>query len=80
MDRVFKIWGDIMPKEYPIDNEFWKWWNDFWARQNSANKKFDISLDFCYNNYIKEQNKENPKNGTVEFYECSSRLEDSARG
>lgn len=69
-----------MANEYPIDDEFWKWWNDFWARQDSTNKKVDISLDFCYNNYIKEKKKENPKNGTVEFHEYSPRLEDSARG
>lgn len=65
--------------EYPIDSEFWKWWNTYWER-NSINEKFDISLDFCYNNYIKERKEENPKNGTIEFHECSSRLENSARG
>ena len=69
-----------MTNEYPIDSEFWKWWNEFWARQDSTNKKVDISLDFCYNNYIKEKKKENSENGTVEFHEYSPRLEDSARG
>lgn len=42
MGQVFKIWGDIMPKEYPIDNEFWKWWNDFWQEKNNSSEK---SLD-----------------------------------
>lgn len=42
MGQASKIWGDIMPKEYPIDNEFWKWWNDFWQGKNNLNKK---SLD-----------------------------------
>ena len=69
-----------MANEYPIDDEFWKWWNDFWNRQDSTNKKVDISLEFCYNNYIKERKKENPKNGTSEFHEYPPRLEDSARG
>jgi hypothetical protein len=68
-----------LTNEYPIDSEFWKWWNTYWAK-NSTNEKIDISLDFCYNNYIKERKKENPKNGTVEFHECPPRLEDSARG
>ena len=68
-----------MTNEYPIDDEFWKWWNTYWAK-NSINEKVDISLDFCYNNYIKERKKENPKNGTVEFHEYPPRLEDSARG
>jgi hypothetical protein len=68
-----------LTNEYPIDDEFWKWWNTYWAK-NSINEKIDISLDFCYNNYIKERKKENPKNGTVEFHEYPPRLEDSARG
>lgn len=59
--------------EYPIDDEFWKWWNEFWARQDSTNKKVDISLDFCYNNYIKETEEKNPellrrKHGTFELH------------
>lgn len=69
-----------MANEYPIDSEFWKWWNTYWAKQNPNNKKVDISLDFCYNNYVKENRKENPEYGTVEFHECPPRLEDSARG
>ena len=28
--------------EYPIDSEFWKWWNDFWQEKNNSNEK---SLD-----------------------------------
>ena len=68
-----------MTNEYPIDDEFWKWWNTYWAK-NSTNEKVDISLDFCYNNYVKEKKKENHKNGTVEFHEYPPRLEDSARG
>ena len=28
--------------EYPIDEEFWKWWNDFWQEKNNSNEK---SLD-----------------------------------
>jgi len=68
-----------LTNEYPIDDEFWKWWNTYWAK-NSINEKVDISLDFCYNNYIKERKKENPKNGISEFHEYPPRLEDSARG
>lgn len=68
-----------MTSEYPIDSEFWKWWNTYWEK-NSINEKFDISLDFCYNNYIKKGKKEYPKNGTIEFHECPLRLEDSTRG
>lgn len=68
-----------MTNEYPIDSEFWKWWNTYWGK-NSTNEKVDISLDFCYNNYIKEKKKENPENETVKFHECPPRLEDSARG
>ena len=68
-----------MANEYPIDSEFWKWWNTYWAK-NSINEKLDISLDFCYNNYIKERKKENPKNGTTEFHEYPPRLERTSRG
>ena len=64
-----------MTNEYPIDDEFWKWWNAYFA-----NEKIDISLDLCYNNYVKENRKENPEYGTVEFHECPPRLEDSTRG
>jgi len=58
--------------EYPIDDEFWKWWNSYW-------EKVDISKNFCYN-YNIEKKKENSENGTAEFHEYPPRLEDSARG
>ncbi len=61
-----------MTNEYPIDDEFWKWWNSYW-------EKVDISNNFCYNYNIKEK-KENSKNGITEFHEYPPRLEDSARG
>ena len=28
--------------EYPIDSEFWKWWNEYWQEKNNSNEK---SLD-----------------------------------
>lgn len=28
--------------EYPIDSEFWKWWNEYWQEKNNFNEK---SLD-----------------------------------
>ena len=28
--------------EYPIDSEFWKWWNEYWQGKNNFNEK---SLD-----------------------------------
>ncbi len=61
-----------MTNEYPIDDEFWKWWNSYW-------EKIDILDNFCYN-YNIEKEKENSKNGVTEFHEYLPRLEDSARG
>lgn len=31
-----------MAIEYPIDSEFWKWWNEYWQEKNNSNEK---SLD-----------------------------------
>lgn len=31
-----------MTNEYPIDSEFWKWWNEYWQEKNNFNEK---SLD-----------------------------------
>ena len=31
-----------MANEYPIDDEFWKWWNEYWQEKNNSNEK---SLD-----------------------------------
>lgn len=31
-----------MTNEYPIDDEFWKWWNEYWQEKNNSNEK---SLD-----------------------------------
>lgn len=31
-----------MANEYPIDSEFWKWWNTYWQEKNNSNEK---SLD-----------------------------------
>lgn len=31
-----------MANEYPIDSEFWKWWNEYWQEKNNSNEK---SLD-----------------------------------
>ena len=28
-----------MPYEYPIDEEFWKWWNTYWQEKNNPNEK-----------------------------------------
>ena len=28
--------------EYPIDSEFWKWWNEYWQEKNNSSEK---SLD-----------------------------------
>ena len=25
--------------EYPIDDEFWKWWNNFWAKNDILTEK-----------------------------------------
>lgn len=27
-----------MTNEYPIDSEFWKWWNAYWQENNSNEK------------------------------------------
>lgn len=62
-----------MNEEYPIDDEFWKWWNSYW-------EKIDISFNLGYNKYRKEKEKENPENGIARFHERSLRLEDSTRG
>lgn len=42
-------------KEYPIDEEFWKWWDNYWGKEDS-----DISIQ-----------KENTDNGTDEIYKQS---------
>ena len=31
-----------MTNEYPIDDEFWKWWNTYWQEKNNSDEK---SLD-----------------------------------
>ena len=51
-------------KEYPIDEEFWKWWFNYWAQQD-----VDILDNFCYN-CNREKEKETSQNGTVEIHEC----------
>ena len=28
-----------MANEYPIDSEFWKWWNTYWQEKNNSNEK-----------------------------------------
>ena len=28
-----------MTNEYPIDDEFWKWWNTYWQEKNNFNEK-----------------------------------------
>ena len=28
-----------MANEYPIDDEFWKWWNTYWQEKNNSNEK-----------------------------------------
>ena len=50
--------------EYPIDEEFQKWWDNYWAKEdfwNSSN--IDISLKLEYNNTRKKEEGENPEYG-----------------
>jgi len=47
--------------EYPIDEEFWKWWNSYW-------EKVDISENLCYN-FNRKEDKEYVCDGTDEIPE-----------
>ena len=56
--------------EYPIDEEFQKWWDNYWAKEdfwNSSN--IDISLKSEYNNIRKKEEGENPEYGITYLYQ-----------
>ena len=58
--------------EYPINEEFWKWWDNYWANDEYWTfQKVDISFNLEYNNSRKKEEGENPKNGIVEISKCS---------
>lgn len=55
--------------EYPIDEEFQKWWDNYWTKEdfwNSSN--IDISLKLEYNNTRKKEEGENPEYGITYLY------------
>lgn len=58
--------------EYPIDEEFWKWWNSYW-------EKVDISENLCYN-FNRKEDKEYVCDGTVEVHEYPPRLDAGTSG
>lgn len=52
--------------EYPIDEEFWKWWDNYWGKDEYwTSQKVDISSKLEYNSSRKKEEGENPKNGTA---------------
>lgn len=59
--------------EYPIDEEFWKWWKSYF------NEDIDLRQKLCYNLNI-EKKGENCNDAPTTVHEYPPRLEDSARG
>ena len=58
--------GGMETTEYPIDEEFWKWWDNYWGKDEYwTSQKVDISSKLEYNSSRKKEEGENPKNGTA---------------